>query len=334
MSINRFENKLLSELTKIANKNISELSKILNMTKISQTVYGYIAGGYNGSSYLNTIEKLNFDTKTAAALSATLAVARGAMGTGNTSTYGFFFAGSVFPPAYRVSEIDGINMTNDTSINPSSTLSQAKQSLGAPHNGTTYAYPGYGYSSGNVKNIEKFNYNTWARSNLTSIGTARHWIGNLSSPSTSNGYYLGGTTGSYSKEVDRVNFNNDAVANMGNVLVTARISMGCINSINNGYLCGGGIPGVAYDKGMEKMVFLNESFVNIGNKLSIGIGGQTHKSPTNYERGFLCAGTKEGGILTNYIMEFVVSTEICSLLSSTLTSAKDAAEGVQSGGYL
>lgn len=78
-----------------------------------------ILGGGNGSTLRNQTMEFVFSTETASTLTATLSVSRGFIATVWSDTYGYWCGGF---SSVNLSDIDGINLSTNSAINPAATL--------------------------------------------------------------------------------------------------------------------------------------------------------------------------------------------------------------------
>jgi hypothetical protein len=121
------------EITAInfSNETYSTLSQLLPVsftfhTGVNSTTKGYFAGGGAGTVFTS----LNFSNDTNASTSASLVSARSQPSGTNSFTRGYTSGGGQWS-----NEIDGIQFSDETSINPSATLALARRQHGSVQNG-------------------------------------------------------------------------------------------------------------------------------------------------------------------------------------------------------
>jgi hypothetical protein len=125
----------------------------VDATLVSTTNNSYIAGGYNSAgTVIGTIQSYHYYDELIATIGATLSVSRrylaGVSSPVNSPGKGYFCGGVNSSSTFQ-SEIDGINYATDAAVNPSATLSVARESL-AGVNSSTRGYLAGGNSSGGV----------------------------------------------------------------------------------------------------------------------------------------------------------------------------------------
>lgn len=187
---------------------------------VFSTTKGYSGGGYN-SSYvaLSSIVGFVFSSETASTLSAVLVLAR-ATGVGlSGSTSGYFCGGSGFS-----SEIDGINFSTDTAINPAATIANSNNTLYAGSlSGSAKGYIGGGGGTGS-NSISGFVFATETATTQSAVlATVRRLLSGVAS--TSKGYFAGGLLSdsiTTSSEIDGIVFSGETAINPASALATAR----------------------------------------------------------------------------------------------------------------
>ena len=105
---------------------------------------GYFGGGL-ATDVTSEIDGIQFDTESAINPTATLSVARHLLAGVNSSSRGYFGGGSSTAGATPVvAEIDGIQFSDESSINPTATLTIPRTFLAAV-NSSTRGYFGGGF---------------------------------------------------------------------------------------------------------------------------------------------------------------------------------------------
>jgi hypothetical protein len=132
-----------------------------------------------------------------------------------------YFAGG-FASTYSA-EIDGIQFSDESAINPAAALATARQQL-ASANSTAKGYFGGGIISIASDEIDGIQFSDESAINpAATLAVARNGLAGVSS--TVAGYFGGGTTGSNSDEIDGIQFSDEAAVNPSATLATARESL-------------------------------------------------------------------------------------------------------------
>ena len=181
---------------------------------------GYFAGGSRALvTFSAAIEKFIFSNESISTLATTMVVAR-AWATGlNSPSYGYFYGSGTV-----AAEIDGINFSNDTSINPASTSSVI---YAGSVNSPTAGYLLGGSTSIVLATIFKFTFSTETSSTLSAtLSTAMFNQGSDNGvTSLSKGYVGGGQTyltGGYTAAIQGFIFASETSTTTSALLSLAR----------------------------------------------------------------------------------------------------------------
>ena len=293
---------------------------------------GYFAGGYNGSSYVATIDKLTFSSEAITNLGATLNAARGygKAAASQTSDKGYFFGG--LTPS-RTTEIDGINMATDAAINPAATLAAALDSAGiASDYVNDKAYIMGGYTTVPTDVIQKWLHSTEARSTISAVLVRTTYDG-WSFGSISHGYFLGGTQPTTNQATLAIlSFANESTTETRNVLkaiqngatppVDSTLSVQGASSsyYDGGYIFGGNGGGRTLYIG--KMMFDTETEKHMASSLIIDICqcGASQSANKAYIAG--------GAVVTTAITSYDYVNETVATLSAVLVGTRAATFGL------
>jgi hypothetical protein len=146
--------------------------------------------------------------------------------------------------------------------------------------------------------------------------------------SDKNGYICGGSdsttgTGTARSNIDKLNFSNETVTNIGNILATRNTAGAGVQSTTLGYLMGGynctGSGNTAVST-IQKLAFANDTNVTIASNIGVARYYLASGGISSSSAGYACGGTGQGG--TNYssrVDKLIFSTETCSSLTSTIT---------------
>lgn len=227
-------------------------------------------GGGNAGSY-NRIYDLVFSAKeTSSLLSATLNVGRVSLGAVNSTTKGYWMGGFEPGPSTGSTEIDGIQFSNDTAVNPAAAMSQAIYRNTATLCSSTKGYSCNGVVAG-PSSSKLVNYLTFSSETLTNLGSvmtaaaqagagvnsstigyvAYGWIP-ASDPLTSNP--------NSSNRIEKVTFSTDTFTLFGSTLSNGRMSLAGFNNNLRGYFTGGETQFLTGSTtNVDKIVFASEA---------------------------------------------------------------------------
>ena len=180
------------------------------------------------------------------------------------STRGYFGGGWIIGSI--IAEIDGIQFSDESAINPTATLSAARWGL-AGINSYVRGYFGGGYDPATAE-IDGIQFSDESAINPAATLSVARW--NLSGVNSCiRGYFGGGTTGSSSAEIDGIQFSDESAINPAATLSVARYYVSGVNSYVRGYFAGGDGPTAEID-GIQ---FSDESAINPVATLSVARSG-------------------------------------------------------------
>jgi len=226
-------------------------------------------------------------------------------------------------PTYYLSEIDGIQFSDESAINPSATLAVARHSLaGVNSSSRGYAMGGWaGSISSEIDGIQ-FSDETAIDPSATLAVARGHLAG---TNSLSRGYAMGGeNSGDYSNEIDGIQFSNESAINPSATLTVARQSLAGVNSSSRGYAMGGST--INYSNEIDGIQFSDETAINPSATLSVArhsLAGVNSSS-----RGYAMGGYAGG--LTGEIDGIQFSDETAINPSATLSLSRMDLAGVNS----
>lgn len=178
--------------------------------------FGYQFSGYNASPQNhNTIQRFTFGTETSAAITAVISLARhmGACSWSAATNKGYLHGGYAYTPTTS-SEIDGLDMSTETAINPSAVM-KGIEAYGSAANDLGSAV----IASGNIadvatNDIEKWTFATETMSDpVVTLSTVRNQTGATQNTTTGKGYFSAGS--GPAATIDRVTFATTTIAALG-----------------------------------------------------------------------------------------------------------------------
>lgn len=227
-------------------------------------------GGGNAGSY-NRIYDLIFSAKeTSSLLSATLNVGRVALGAVNSTTKGYWMGGFEPGPSTGSTEIDGIQFSNDTAVNPAAAMSQAVYRNTATLCSSTKGYSCNGVVAG-PSNSKLVNYLTFSSETLTNLGSAMTASASVGAGVNSStvGYVAYGwisttdpltSNPNSSNRIEKVTFSTDTFALFGSTLSNGRMNLAGFNNNLRGYFTGGQTQFLSGGTtNVDKIVFASEA---------------------------------------------------------------------------
>jgi len=210
---------LFNETTSAPGNNLQ--TAFSSLTGISNSLYGYFAGGYNpttGYVGTNVISRLDFSNEllTSPLTGSQLTQARWGLGGIFSPQYGYFAGGRSNPNASlgQVCTIDRIDFSSETVAVPPAP---------AP------------------------NQLTSARATFATFNTSDY------------GYFFGGSSPPYNCVVDRLDFSNETTSAPGNNLPIAKSGQGSVYTKNYGYAAGGQHPPNAFICTIDRLEFSSET---------------------------------------------------------------------------
>lgn len=233
----------------------------------------YYGGGSSGSQ--NRIYDLIFSAKeTSSLLAATLSVGRIGMGAINSTAKGYWMGGYLVGSNTASDEIDGIQFSNDTAINPAAVMSQ--QTI---NNTATVCSSTKGYSCGGTNSsfvtqnfVNAFTFSTENNSNLGAVMSATNRLGAGINSSTVGYIALGwipasdplSSSPNSSARVDKVVFSTETFSAFGSSLTTGRSYLAGFNNNLRGYFTGGFTQFTSGSTStVDKITFASETLANV-----------------------------------------------------------------------
>ncbi len=246
-----------------------------------------------------------------------MSTARKQLASTYSSTRGYF-AGGYGP----VTEIDGLDFTNETAINPSAVLAVGRYDFAGVQSATRGYFGGGSNGMNYQSEIDGIRFDTEAAVNPSAVlSTARR--GNASASSTSKGYWAGGDNGPKLSVIDSIQFDTEAVATCSTTLTVARNYLSGTQSLLCGYFAGGDttvrvteIDGIVFNSDTSKnpSAVLNTASDNLG-------------ATSSTSKGYWAGGTTSGGF-SNFIFGIDFTTEAIANPTITLTVARTSLAGV------
>lgn len=202
-----------------ANLAASLIAAINNAACVWSSSAAYIGTMNYSGAPTNFIIKFNFSDDTSDLTAATLSVVRAAGGGVSSATRGYWGGGS---SGSKKGDIDGIQFSDDSAINPSAALSGFYNRDGlAGTMSSANGYFGAGSTGSEQKVIDKLVFSSESASLLSAtLETLRTRIAAVSS--SARGYYGGGYGSGAKDEIDGIKFSDDSAINPSAALATAR----------------------------------------------------------------------------------------------------------------
>jgi hypothetical protein len=214
-----------------------------------------------------------------------MTIARWGANGSNSSTRGYTTSGATnftFTGSTLTTEIDGMEFSTESAINPSSVMAVNIHSSGcvSSSNGAWFGGGEAGsYSRYQQSEVQGLNFSTETSTNPAwTLAQARR--GTTGVNSSVRGYFCGGqaenSTSSYTNynEIDGVQFSTDAFYNPAVALTVTRSYTSGFNSTTEGYICGGfflnsGTPPTrTYYSEIDGLNFNTETSINPSASLS------------------------------------------------------------------
>jgi len=222
------------------------------MSSVTDTISLYIAGGRDGSGYLDSLMNIKVDIDTAIALSATMSSPRGYTCGGGSSVKGYIFGGSS-PVPLPLSIITSFTYSTSVLTDLSTTLITARSgAAGVGQRSKTYVAGGETPGGINYSSIEAFDTVT---ETISSIGST------LANPSVSAGtatsYNKGAIVHSGLASMELFTYATETLAVSGATFGATDISVGANDAGNNkGYFGRNAGYVYAYNFGLDTLSIL------------------------------------------------------------------------------
>jgi hypothetical protein len=306
---------------------------------------GYWGGGTtttNATVVSAEIDGIQFSNETAINPSATLVIARHSLGAVNSSTKGYFVGGltsiSTYP-FYNIAanEIDGILFSNESSINPSSTLPRITRGVHGSLNSSTKGYVATDSTYPSTI-VDGLTFSTETTTTTAVNLSAR--VSTAGVNSSTKGYWGGGrrdATPEHVTEIDGILFSNETYINPSAGLAVGRYHLGGVNSTTRGYFAGGvqrrtsAASQAAAAGEIDGIQFDTEAAINPAATLPVP---RYYLHGTNSTtRGYFAGGQLSTSIL-NEIDGIRFDTEAAINPAATLAVARRSLAGMQNGGIL
>jgi len=231
-------------------------------------IAGYFAGGRSnaGAADVTTTDKLTFSNDTTAAISSGgLSLARAQLyGVSERSGKAYFGGGLSGTGGAKVSTIDKLAFSGDSTSALVATLSQARSGAGGLTEGTSKGYWAGGNTGGGipqVKTADKISFSSDAVSALTTANlSVGKYLMQSGSDGSTKGYFAGGQTGAPVSGVDKITFSTDTTAAITSPGAAFNEANGDSGSDGNKLLAMGGSQGF----GGIKLTFATDSSTTLG----------------------------------------------------------------------
>lgn len=193
---------------------------------VNSAAKGYFGGGASGTTPVSTLHTIQFSDETTATPSIALTVARVYPSGVTSATKGYFMGGYTSPGgANETAEIDGVQYSDDTIVNPTAALSAARWNASGSFNSATkgYVLGGMNDTPAYLTTIDAFTFATEASAAMgISLATARSYT--IGVNSGVRGYIAGGESSGdfFWQEIEGIEFSNDSAVNPAAALPIGR----------------------------------------------------------------------------------------------------------------
>jgi hypothetical protein len=264
-----------NETISVPGTNLSLARYVLG--SLSNSSYGYYAGGQAPPPYVATIDRIDFTNETTSTPGNNLSQTKGYLEGISNNSYGYFGGGLGTPGPTVFATVERIDFSNETISSPGNNLPQARYALGATSN-DSYGYFGGGATPAYVATVDRIDFaNETTSAPSKNLPQSRGYMGATSS--ANYGYYGGGirTPGPTTvATVDRIDFSTEIGSAPGNNLPQARYGLTATSNNNYGYYGGGFTsPPPARHSTIDRVDFSNETTSAPGNNLSQIRSGST-----------------------------------------------------------
>lgn len=249
---------------------------------------GFVAGGKAaGNATKSSMEKLDFTSDTASAITSQLSSARYFVGSAGNSDAGYHLGG--FPQGGpSVSIVDKTNYSTDANARvPGADLTSEKHKIvGSSSETALYAVGG---SPGNLSSVQKLTYSTEttallpSSSNKGSSARSFNATGNQT-----HGYFGGGTPSLSLQRVDKFTYSSETFTNLPGASLTAgRYSSAATGNSTQGYFSGGS-PG--QQSSTDKITYATETEARAPGA-DLSQGRDLLKGTSSSTHGYMVGGT-------------------------------------------
>lgn len=189
---------------------------------------GYMLSGHISPTNSNVIQRFDFPSETPFQLSETVSLGRymGSTGYSSVTNKGYYIGGYAYTPASNpTTEIDGLDMTSETAINPSATLTTpSSHSTSMVFTNYSVVCTGYTTAGATTNDVELFYYDTETVNNVAwTMSVSRYGHAGTQNLQLDKGFIAGGlVSGSNVSTADRYNNTTNTFTSIGNKLATAR----------------------------------------------------------------------------------------------------------------
>ena len=263
-----------NETISVPGTNLSAARYVLG--SLSNSSYGYYAGGQAPPPYVATIDRIDFTNETTSTPGNDLSQTRGYLEGVSNNSYGYFGGGLGTGPTVFAT-VERIDLFNETISSPGNNLPQARYALGATAS-DSYGYFGGGATPTYLATVDRIDFaNETTSTPGKNLPQSRGYMGAASS--ANYGYYGGGlrTPGPTTvATVDRIDFSTEIGSAPGNNLPHTRYGLTATSNNNYGYFGGGFTsPPPARHSTIDRVDFSNETTSAPGNNLSQIRSGST-----------------------------------------------------------
>jgi hypothetical protein len=290
---------------------------------------GYHGGGNPSrwdTSQLNQIDGIQFSNEAAIDPAAALAQARRSLAGVNNVSKGYFVGGFSSPSSLSiVTQIDGIQFSNEAAIDPAAALAQARASLSGVNSSTKGYFAGGETSSSNLTQIDGIQFSDEAAIDpAAALAQARGALSGVNS--STRGYFAGGFAPGAGavNQIDGIQFSDETAIDPAAALVQGRARKSVVNSSTRGYFLGGETDEPTLSQ-LDGIQFSNEAAIDPAASLGMYGAAGTNSST----RGYFGGGMSSPSNLRTNFQRLEFSAETFTQLGAIITQTRAEMPGVQ-----
>jgi len=280
--------------------------------------YAYVAGGYDGSTRRNEIQKFDMNLTTIATIAATLDQAYYyGSGVSNSNVAGYVMSPEPSTPP-GVNYSNKLTYSTDARTNTGTGLTQHGGNRTGMSNSGTAGYSSGGYNSGNLAQISKVLFSNDANSTLgATLDAARREIVQGGDKNNA-GYVFGGYTSSWTNVGQKLTFSTEARTTIGATLPTNGGQVPSVVDTATAMYIMGDQDASTYGNRILKFTFSGESMSTLGGTLATKRNAHAAGQSKSFA-GFTMGGIIPGGTYTTSIEKFDFATSTVSAVTATLS---------------
>jgi hypothetical protein len=279
---------------------------------------GYWAGGRtSGPSWIGSVDKITFSSETCAQTATNLSQDRSACYGASATLKGYVAGGTIYGGSY-VNTITALTFSTDGLSNLAATLNTAS-AAGCSTSSVSKGFFFGGTNGSTLNKLEDINFSDES-SNQISASLATQRFGAHGLNAGAYGYASGGHNGSGGiASVEKLTYATEGVTAVTSTFSASLYGGAPASSTAKGFVMAG-VYGGSNSSGIRSFTFADESIATLSSTISApksNFGGLSA----------VLKGYAAGGQYYNTIDALTFSTEGCSIIAATLSSAKDNTDG-------